>query len=103
MPARPAPTSIVSSSLAALLESGEFSDVSLEVHTEEHGDGGAVEMFAAHRAILWNHSSVFARMFTGNFDEKSQVGIGRHFCLYAHLPSVRTLYFLIYQSRRKLL
>ena len=66
-------TNVVISRLPALLESGAFSDVSLEVHAEEHGDGGAVEMFAAHRAILWSHSSVFARMFTGNFDEKSQV------------------------------
>ena len=65
--------SIAGSSLAALLESGQFSDVSLEVHAEEHGDGGAVEMFVAHRNILWNHSPVFARMFTGDFDEKSQV------------------------------
>ena len=70
----PAPVAATSAPLAPLLESGEFSDVSFEVHAEEHGDGGAVEMFEAHRAILVCHSSVFARMFRGNFDEKSQVG-----------------------------
>ena len=71
--AAPTPTSTVTSRIAAILESGAFSDVSLEVHAEEHGDGGAVEVFAAHKIILSSCSAVFARMFSGNFEEKSQV------------------------------
>ena len=59
--------------MANFLTTGDLSDVTLEVHAQEHGDGGAIEMFEAHKLILSGRSSVFRRMFTGNFAEKSQV------------------------------
>ena len=96
MPAPVVATSTVSLPLAPLLDNGALSDVSLEVHADEHGDGGAVEMFDVHKIILSSSSTVFTRMFIGNFDEKSQVG-------WLKMSSYVSIMYFLYINHRKLL